>query len=96
MVTGEAEVKRKASCVGRVEGKPKLARTRIASSLVDAPAHQKNKMKYSHKTAEQPTFFETVQFQIFLRPLAFYFEKPLVSSKAINFETKLKVSAAFV
>ena len=51
MVTGEAEVKRKASCVGGVEGKPKLARTRIASSLVDAPAHQKNKMKYSHKTA---------------------------------------------
>jgi len=37
MVTSEAEVKRKASCVGRVEGKPKLARTRIASSLVDAP-----------------------------------------------------------
>ena len=95
MVTGEAEVKRKASCVGGVEGKPKLARARIASSLVDASAHEKNKMKYLQKTAEQPPFL-TVQFQIFLRPLTFFFEKPLVSSKTINVETKLKASAAFV
>ena len=95
MVTGETEVKRKASCVGGVEGKPKLARARIASSLVDASAHEKNKMKYLQKTAEQPPFL-TVQFQIFLRPLTFFFEKPLVSSKTINVETKLKASAAFV
>ena len=56
MVTSEAEVKRKASGVGRVEGKPKLARTRIASSQVDAPADDKNKMEDLHKTAEPPPF----------------------------------------
>ena len=42
------------------------------------------------------TTFSNSSISNIQRPLTFYFEDPLVSSKAINVELKLKVSAAFV
>ena len=50
---------------------------------------------HHHNQYHQATFSNSSISNI-QRPLTFYFEDPLVSSKAINVELKLKVSAAFV